>query len=190
MRKVGKVINIDKDTVYVVTKKNEFVKLVRNEHTPIKGEIYAGEVYKPSNYAIKIFILLMLFVCLMAAFQYTMYLKPKLTLVVKMNASVKLKINKYNRIIKIEGTNTKGKQSLKNLKMKNQLINDGLILLMNKCIKENLIDEKFLTSNERVLVYIVNNYNNTELDLSEFKKHVEKNKLKVIINNNGEGKIY
>jgi hypothetical protein len=190
MRKVGKVINIDKDTVYVVTKKNEFVKLVRNEHTPIKGEIYAGEVYKPSNYALKIFILLMFFICLMASFQYTMYLKPKLTLVVKMNATVKLKINKYDRIIKVEGINTKGKQSVENLKIKNQSINDGLILLMNRCIEEKFIDEKFIKSNKRILVYITNNYNNIILDLSEFKKHAEKNKLKIIINNNGKGKIY
>ena len=47
MQKSGKIINIVKNKVYVVTKNNMFVTLKKHAVEPVIGEIYIGEEVKP-----------------------------------------------------------------------------------------------------------------------------------------------
>ena len=46
MRKSGKIINIEKNKVYIITANNEFVTLEKHEAEPTIGELYAGEVFQ------------------------------------------------------------------------------------------------------------------------------------------------
>ncbi|KYH34225.1 hypothetical protein CLTEP_18000 [Clostridium tepidiprofundi DSM 19306] len=189
----GKVLNFDENKVYVVTENNEFIILKRNENTPKKNEIYSSEIYQESkttiNRIVKFLFVLICIASIITSYALYTYYSPKLTVVCKMNVVVTLKINYKNKIIGVEGINSKGKKVIADLKLKHKLINDGLISLFDKCIKLNYLNDKFIKSNKKIILYISNNYDNYNLDLSAFKKYANKLNYTVLINNNGSGEI-
>lgn len=189
LRKIGKVINFDGKKVYIITKNKDFVELHRNERTPIKGELYAGEVYKKKNYTGKVAFTIIFFVLIFSVFQYINYYRTTLTLIIKMDASIHLKVNKYNRIIGSKGINSKGKNVIENVTINNNHLNDALNTLVDQCISQKIIDQAFIKSNKRIILYITDRYSDLDIDVSEFKNHIKKYKLKAIINNNGNGVI-
>jgi len=187
----GKVLNFDENKVYVVTENNEFIILKRNETTPKKNEIYSSEIYQKSKITtnIKFLFVLICIVAIIASYALYNYYSPKLTIVCKMNVVVTLKINYKDKIIGVKGINLKGKKVIAELKLNHKPINDGLICLFDKCIKLNYLNDKFIKNNKKIILYISNNYDNYNLDLSAFKKYANKLNYTVLINNNGSGEI-
>ena len=46
MRKAGKIINVEKNKVYIITANNEFATLEKHTTEPKIGELYAGEEFQ------------------------------------------------------------------------------------------------------------------------------------------------
>ena len=186
----GKVLNYDKDKVYVVTDNNEFKVLKRNKNIPQKDEMYSGKIYnKTSSTVLKISFVFICLISMIISYYLYNYYSTKYTVVCKMNVVVSLKVNYKNKIIGVKGINSRGKKSIENLKLKHMPLNEGLISLFNKCIELNYLNDKFIKRNNKILLYISNNYENYAVDLLPFKKYANKLNYTVLINNNGSGEI-
>lgn len=68
------------------------------------------------------------------------YYTPVASIVVDINPSLELKVNKWNRIIKAAALNEDGQKMLDSLSIKNKTIDDGLSMILEEAEKENFIN--------------------------------------------------
>ena len=103
MKKSGKIINIEKNKVYIITTNKEFVTLEKNEIEPIIGELYVGEEFKSIaiwKYALSITCVLLLLLLIGKLYMNNKY---NYSVIVDMNCSLKMDVNSSNKITKVEG---------------------------------------------------------------------------------------
>ena len=108
MRKAGKIINVEKNKVYIITANNEFATLEKHTAEPKIGELYAGEEFKSIaiwKYFLAIIIILILFLSLKKLYLDNKY---NYTVIVDMNCSIKMDVSGSNKIKNVEGINSRG----------------------------------------------------------------------------------
>lgn len=188
LRKVGKVLNVEGDKVYIVTKDNEFCTIRKNNIVPEKGAAYAGEVYKKSSPFKKLAIIFFSFVFIAFLVEGFLYFRPKSNLIVDMNSSFKISVNNLGIIIKIEGNNSKGREILKSTKIKYKSLDEGLTELLTKSISKDLIGTpKSPTS--QITIFVVEGPKKFNPTYENFKNAAKNKDIKVTINNDGNGII-
>jgi hypothetical protein len=188
MKKAGKIINIENNKVYIITANNEFVTVEKHTADPKIGDLYAGEKFQP----ISIWKYLLAFACILIL-SFTMrnlYLNNKynFSVIVDMKCTLKLKINSSNKIIKVEGINSKGYEIKELVVLKHKSLNEALLLLLDQSIKQNYLTKAHADDGFRISIFISEN-NNNAINLSEFSEYANTQNFKVLLNNNGQATI-
>ncbi|MEG2353842.1 MAG: hypothetical protein RSB70_04290 [Clostridium sp.] len=197
MKKTGRVLNFEKRKVHIVTEDNEFIVVKRGSKKPVKNEQYTGDVIKLTKAQKKILSFCFVLILTFSIAIISMYLTTKATLIVDMNVTYKVKINKYDKIISVQPLNSnKAKEIIKTTNVKGDTLNSGLCDLFRACISNDIIDIDYIDTYGTVTVYVLNdtsifrnnnnNNNNIKLDLYAFESELNTKGLKLIINNRGK----
>lgn len=188
LRKVGKVLNIENDKVYIVTKENEFCVLKKNHITPVKGEPYGGEIYKKPSPLKKLALILGIFLFLVFLVEGFLYFRTQTTLIVDMGSSFKVNINNLGVIIKVEGNNSNGRNVIKNNNLKFKNLDEGLTKLLTDSIKLNYIGTSSSKTNQ-ITIFVIEGPKKFQPRYDNFKNAAKNKDIKITINNDGKGTI-
>lgn len=184
MDKTGKVINIDGNKVYLVTKDKEFVTVKRNHIKPVMGQIYTGSVIrKPTllSYLIPLAIFILLIVGVIYVFNS---FSVKTSLVADMNCTVKIDVNNNNKIVKVSATDSNGFKLINSVNIIGNPINDGLMILFDEATNEGYLKIPDGYHNGEIKIYLTKSKKNNTIDLEQFIKYVGEKEYIVDVNNN------
>ncbi|SHK27627.1 hypothetical protein SAMN02745248_02206 [Hathewaya proteolytica DSM 3090] len=184
MKKVGKVINIKGNKIYIVTKENEFCILKRNSTTPKMNSIYAGEVYNHKSAILATIIVILISILILAVFKAYEFFSIKTEFIVEMGGRFKISVNNEDKITNIQGNNPTARNILKNKSLKYKSLDEGLSFLFQECIKE----KKILPQGD-VTFYMTKGSEEHITKLSKFNKLKAENSIYLNINTGGEGII-
>lgn len=197
MKKTGRVLNFEKRKVYIVTEDNEFLVVKRGSKDPVKNEEYTGEVIKLSKTQKKIISFFLIIIMVFSIAVISIYLNPKATIVVDMNVTYKIKINKYDKIIGIDSLNSKkATEILKSTKVKGENLNTGLSSLFRTCISMGVIDSDYIESHGSITVFVLDDTGifskskDIKLDLYSFESELSTKGLKLVMNNRGKHDLF
>lgn len=187
MKHTGKVINIDKNKVFIVTKDKEFLTVKKNKIEPIVGQIYTGESKNPVSSTLKYIIFAISILIVFSAYTLFQSFSPKATIIAEMtdfNGKIKFEINKNNKIINVSSRNTTGLEIIDTTNVVGNYLNDGLIILFDNALSEKKLSIPDGHNFGQINIFISNNKFNDDVNLNEFIEHSEKNKFIVQINKN------
>ncbi len=179
-------MQVEKKHAFIMTNSGEFLKVKIDKHIPNVGQVYAGELVSATpffKYAAAAASLL--FVLLSGTASYAYY-TPTASVVVDINPSIELKINRWDRILKTIPLNSDGEKVLSTLNIKNKVLSDGLDLIVEEAKKDNFINDNYIESGKAITVSVQDNKLNKEPNLARFEEYSKKNNLKVNIINKKE----
>jgi hypothetical protein len=131
-------------------------------------------------------IILSIVIILILISTYYVYSYPSSLVILDVNTSITLKVNKWNRVIDVSSISTEGNNILNNEYIKNKNINDTLITILNKAEASNYINP--LDKNNlkhKVTVYI----SGDTIDITRFTNEIKSKKLNLLVNENGTEKF-
>lgn len=184
----GIVMQLNKHHASIMTNTGEFLNLKLSKNPPKLGEIYTGEVVKNipfHKYAITAATLT--FLVLFSSTAYAYY-TPVTSVVINTNPSIKLDLNKWNRIIKSTPLNEDGKKVLSELKVQNKSLNDGLDSIVIQAKKDNFINEEFTKSGKEVSINIESSKPVTDFDISKFENNAKSSDINLNITTSSNNK--
>jgi hypothetical protein len=189
MRKVGKVINVEKNKVYILTVNKEFITVEKHRTEPIIGELYAGEEFK--KVVIWKYLLAIVCITLLIFFIRKLYLDNKynFSVIVDMNCSLKLEVNGSNKIKTVEGLSTGGYKIKQLLDLEQKSLEEALHLILDESINQKYLTKAHADDGFKISIFVSDNKNNTKVNLTEFKKYANTHNFKVLLNNNGQAVI-
>lgn len=166
----------------IMTNSGEFLKVASKKNETKLGEIFTGESVKNTPfYKYALTAASLVFMLLFGSSVYAYY-TPSASVRVDINPSIKLDINRWNKIIKYNALNSDGEKVLSGINLKNKSINDGLSIIVEEAKKDNFINDKYINDGKIINVTISNNKNVKSIDLSQFNSYIGKNNLKVNVN--------
>ncbi|MBU3156157.1 anti-sigma factor domain-containing protein [Clostridium estertheticum] len=182
MNKTGIVINIINKKAGIMTSSGEFLYIKISKVLPNIGEIYTGKLYKKNLFIYKyvISVASLMFVLVSSAYAHTYY-TPVSTIILRINPSISIDANKWNKIINSKPLNSDGALILNNIKLKNKSIDVGLGLLVKEAKTENFINEKYV-SDKKVINLDIKSTKTISIDISNFENTIGSNNLNVKIN--------
>lgn len=179
MNKKGIVMEIDKNKIGILTSGGEFIYVANSTISPNLGEIYESEEIKLKSSAYKNIrkfslmaaSLLIIFIC--SIFIKT-YSAPVSSVTIKINPSIKLQANRWNKVINVTPLNKDGTNLLKNLNLKNKGLEKGINLILEEAKKENYINNDYKNSSKAISIDFTGdtsslNLNNIENNLKNLK---------------------
>jgi|GEM_PF-1401571 len=189
MRKAGKIINIEKDKVYIITANNEFVTLEKHTAEPVIGELYAGEEFqKPVvwKYLLAVACVLLLLFSLRKLYLDKRY---NYSVIVDMNCSLKMEVNGSNKITRVEGISSGGYKMIQLVSLKNKSLDEALHLILDEAIKQKYLTKAHSDDGFKISIFVSDNKNKTPINLTEFNRYAGTHNFKVLLNNNGQAII-
>lgn len=178
----GIVMQLNKKNAFIMTNTGEFLKVKVTNQMPNVGEVYTGEVVKNMpiyKYAATAASLALVLLFGSAAYAYN---TPVASMVIDINPSIKLEVNRWDRIIKSVPLNSDGEKVLESLSIKNKQLNDGLNLIIDEAKKDNYINNNYIESGKVITLSIEKNKLNKQFNLSKFEDYVKQNKLVIEVN--------
>jgi len=184
MRKSGKIINIEKDKVYIITENNEFVTLERHTTNPVVGQLYEGEEFR--SVAIWKYILAIACIILLIFSLRKLYLDNKYnySVIVDMNCSIKMEVSGSNKIKKVEGRSEGGYKIIKLANLKHKSLDEALKLILDESIKQKYLTKAHAEDGFKISVFVTGNKNNVKVNITEFDRYAGTHDFKVLLNNN------
>ena len=181
MNKKGIVMEIHKNKIGILTSSGEFIYVANSTVSPNLGEIYESEEIKLKSSAyknIKKFSLmaaslLIIFIC--SIFIKT-YNAPVSSVTIKINPSIKLQANRWNKIINVNPLNKDGTNLLKNLNLKNKGLEKGINLILEEAKKENYINNDYKNSSKAISIDFTGD--TSSLNLSNIENNLKNLKVK------------
>ncbi|WP_461205712.1 hypothetical protein [Clostridium sp. DL1XJH146] len=107
-------------------------------------------------------------------------LKATSTVIISTPNKIVLKVNKYNKVTKVEGYSKASLQIANDNQAFLENINDALISLVEYC-KEN----EYITNKSNVLILLSDSSNST-VNINAFKKYMDEEDFSYTINDNGK----
>jgi hypothetical protein len=189
MRKSGKIINIEKNKVYIITANNDFVTLEKHGSEPIIGEQYEGEVYQ--TIAIWKYILIIACILLLTFSLRKLYLDNKYnySVIVKMNCSIKMDVNGSNKIKNVKALTEGGNKITKLVSLENKSLDDALKLILDEAINQKYLTKAHADDGFIIYIFVTDNKNKTPINLTEFNRYAGTHDFKVILNNDGQAAL-
>jgi hypothetical protein len=189
MRKAGKVINIEKDKVYIITTNKEFVTIEKHTVEPTIGELYAGEEFQ--RFKIWKYLLAVTCILLLLFLTIKLYLdnKHNFSVIVDMNCLIKMEVTSSNEIKKVEGINSKGRKINELLDLEHKSLEVALGLILDESIKQKYLTKAHADDGFEIPIFVSDNKNNPTVNFTNFEKHANKQNFKVIINNSEQSII-
>ncbi|MBU3188038.1 hypothetical protein K9O30_00335 [Clostridium bowmanii] len=181
MNKTGIVIYVLNKKAGIMTDHGEFVYIKFRKALPKVGEIYTGELWRKTAFIYKYMVTAasLMFICICSVVGHAYY-TPVTTLILKINPSISIKANRWNKIISSNALDSDGSLILSNIVLNNKSIDDGLQLLIKEAKAENFINDKYVNDNKIISVHI-NSNKNVSIDVSNFKNFIDSNKLNIKI---------
>lgn len=189
MQKSGKIINIVKNKVYVVTKNNMFVTLKKHAVEPVIGEIYIGEEVKPIALWKYVLYLTCALVILFLIKQLYLNNKYNYSVIVDMNCSLKLDVNGSNNVTSASGISSGGYKINELINLKDTSLNQSLHLILDESIKLKYLTKAHADDGYKISIFITSNKHKTPINLTEFEKYAGSHNFDVLINDNGQAII-
>lgn len=187
MLKTGLVLSIQKNRAHMVTPSGEFVKVKIKDRIPKVGENYSGDLAKdfslPKISKLPVVAASIVFMLLFSGTAFAYY-TPTSSVIVDINPSIMLKLNRFNKIIKSVPLNNDGEKVLQEVKINNKSINDGLKVIVDEAKKDNFINDNYIKANKTVTLF-VDSKNKKDLDLVSFQKFMVEAGVNLRINSNG-----
>lgn len=184
MKVVGKVLNIDKNKVYLVTKDNKFVTVKKNHIKPEVGKLYSGDIIeKPSSKKIMTISIVAVCILLISIYASTFFITYS-TVIVDLNCTIKIDLNKKQQIIKTSSKDKLSFQLTDSLNIDGNSINDGLIMLFDEALKKKILTIPNGYQLGTVSIYIPKNKNKETINLNKFIDYAFNKRFKVLLNNN------
>ena len=184
MRKSGKIINIEKDKVYIITEKNEFVTLVKHTPDPTIGQWYEGSEFR--NIAIWKYMLGIACIILLVFSFRKLYLDNRYnySVIVDMNCSIKLSVSGSNKIKKVEGRSEGGYKIIKLTNLKHKSLDEALKLILDESIKQKYLTKAHSEDGFVISIFVTGNQNNVKVNIPEFNRYAGTHNFKVLLNDN------
>ncbi|MBU3113131.1 anti-sigma-I factor RsgI family protein [Clostridium lacusfryxellense] len=189
MRKSGKIINIEKDKVYIITESKEFVTLEKHAEEPIIGQTYEGDVFQ--SVAIWKYILIIACIILLTFSLRKLYLDNKYnySVIVKMNCSIKMEVNGSNKIQSVKGLTEGGNKIIKLVSLEHKSLEVALKLILDEAINQNYLTKAHADDGFIIYVFVTDNKNKIPINLTEFNRYAGTHDFKVILNNDGQAAL-
>jgi hypothetical protein len=187
MIKTGVVLETNKTSIFIMTRESEFLKLkTKSGKAPHIGEIYTGELYKKDKPLYKL-ILLLVIISLITYIGINIINKitPAYSVVVEINSSIQLKVNRSNDIIAVEPMNSKGVDLVKDMELNHKSLDNALTILLEKADTLNYLKDFYSKKENPIRIYLTE-HDNISIPLSSFKNKAAELKISLIINDNGE----
>ena len=176
MLRTGIVMKVRKGKADIISCSGEFVTVKIKNELPVVGQVYTGKVALKHGGVIALFCIAVA-IFLTSNFLYNkIYSTPYSTITLHMNATIRLKVNKLNKVVAVEGVNRNAINILKKASVKNQAINDALINIVDEAASEKIIDNNFFNNNQIISVFISNDDGKTT-NLNSFIAHVASMKI-------------
>lgn len=185
MMRTGKVLNFDEDKVYLMTKEKQFITVKRNKKTPIKDESYTGEEIVPTPKVV-VFLSVLILVSILGIYLIKFFFfRADASLVISFNSNIKVGVNN-NKIVELTsvGGDSKSLQLVEHSSIKGTEINDGLIILFDEALKEELLDTYTGYDRGKVNVYIISEGHKEPLNFTKFTDYAYGHNYDVIVNKN------
>lgn len=185
--RTGIVMKIEKNIAYIMTATGEFakIKIDKNKPLPTIGSEYCGLIIK--NNFIKSNVLryttaaCLAFIILLTSGGAYSYYKPVSTVTVSINPAIELKSNIWNKVIYVNPLNSDGKKITEEISLKNKMVDDALVSIINQAKKDKFIDENY---NEMDKVITVN-ISGKEPKILSFENEIKKDDLNAKVYSNG-----
>lgn len=159
-------------------------RLITIDSYKATGTRESETVFRPKKFAkLKSVLLFLIIIIILGAtiFLYA-YFTPTAFVIVDANASINLKVNRWNKIIDVSSLNENGNTVLSSAKLKYKNINDGLILILSTAEQNNYIDA-LSTDNEKQKISVFISGDN--INTSSFSNIARNRKFDLQINQNG-----
>lgn len=140
INKTGIVLEIKNRKACIMTPGGEFAEVKILGDSPAIGSTYSGAI-APKLPLFKYIAAAACFILFVTTGSTAYaYYTPVASVVVDINPSLELKVNKWNRIIKASALNADGEKVLDSLSIKNKTIDDGLSMIVEEAERENFIN--------------------------------------------------
>lgn len=174
----GLVVKLFRKTAYIITSKGEFYKIKVNDAASV-GEIAEGKEKRFfANYKIHISILFFILI-LIGSGIIVQYRTTESIIVIDTTSSIKMHINKYNKVIYAYSPTDKGKELLNSIDIGNKDIDEAISKTFEYAIKNDMIDlskKTLITVNGKPFKYGA---------LVKTNKVISEKNIPIIINNAG-----
>lgn len=166
-------------TAVIMTPGGQFVKVRVKGRPPAVGELYCGEALGSSKTFIRCVamaaaVALVLISFSAIKFYYTAYA----SVVVDINPSIELVINRWERIIKAVPLNEDGGKVLSGIKLINLSLDAGLKRIVDESIKQEFINGDGAVDGGSISINIYYIGNGKKVDLSKFEGYLTRANLK------------
>ncbi|WP_049041545.1 anti-sigma-I factor RsgI family protein, partial [Clostridium sporogenes] len=104
------------------------------------------------------------------------YNAPVSSVTIKINPSIKLQANRWNKIINVTPLNKDGTNLLKNLNLKNKGLEKGINLILEEAKKENYINNDYKNSSKAISIDFTGD--TSSLNLSNIENNLKNLKVK------------
>lgn len=187
MNKTGIVLEIKKNTAMLMTNTGEFVKVSCTKSIPEIGETYTGTVKKEISYIKQFAAAAAMFIILLCSSAVYAYVTPAATVAVSINPALEIKVNRFDKVVKVIPQNKDGIKVLKILKLDNKDINEALIEVVEAAKKDNFINKAYNDDGKTISITVY--AKNKTITLDKFKNYISSIKINTAINNNGNKSI-
>lgn len=174
----GLAIKALKKYAYIVTSKGEFLKIKTNSKLNV-GEIGEGKEKKTlRNYRIHISILLVMLI-LIGCGTIIEYRMIQSIIVIEATSSIKIHVNKFNKVIYAYSPTDKGKELITNTNILNKDIDEAMAETFEYALNNEMLDSSkktLITINGQAIKYG---------SLTKTNKVISENNIPIIINNVG-----
>lgn len=188
MRKAGKIINVEKNKVYIITANKEFATIEKNTVEPKIGELYAGEEFQSVAIWKYLLIIAFMLVLLFSIKKFYLDNKDNYSVIIDMNCSLKMEVTGADKIKKVEGINSKGYKIKELVSLEHNSLVQALKLILDESIKQKYLTKAHADDGFKISIFISNNKSATPVDLTEFITYANAHNFKVLVNNDGQVK--
>lgn len=181
----GLVIKALKKYAYIATSKGEFLKIKTNSKANV-GELCEGKQKKTiRNYRIHISILFLILI-LIGSGIIIEYRRMQSIVVIQTTSTIKISINKFNKVIYAYSPTDKGKELVVNVNMLNKDIDDAIAETFEYALNNQMLglNKEVPTLSKKTLITI----NGQALEygiLTKTNKFISENNIPIVINNAG-----
>ncbi len=173
-------MEIKNKRAFLMTPNGEFVDVTINDTLPSIGSTYTGQIYKrPNFYKYIASAACLAFFTSIGGAAYAYY-TPTTSVVVDINPSLELKLNRWNKIIKTIPLNKTGEQLASSIDIKNKDIDTGLTIILDEAEKEHFINEDNLKE-EQYISLSVTSSKDTSLNLPKLQEKAGSKKIDIKI---------
>lgn len=185
MVKTGVIVRKNKDRIYILTSRGEFIRL---KDTSIKadiGEIVTGKVYSRIPLYCNVLITIGMIFFIFFSIKNYFYNKVQSSVIVDSNVSVSFSVNKYDMIVSANASDLSALKIIDSENIDGRKIDEGLECVTDEMIKKGLISKSYLKNGKNYITVIISSKGNYKVNISSFIKHLENTGFNVQVNDNG-----